>query len=123
MHDAGITPDLESALSFLGRLYRNTTGQGYINLFHINRSSGARATAWAQLDQLEELGAALLDFASHGDVWFGVAPRREQLTEGRRGGVSDCVSIPAFWLDIDIASDVHKLPGLPESYEHGRQLV
>ena len=120
------TPDLDAALDFLSLLYEHTADEGYVNVFHIDRQSGQRQTAWASLDGeigLRGLTTPLLDLAPRGDVWFGVAPRRAQLDSGRRGGVADCVGIPAFWLDIDVASDVHKLPGLPPSYELARQLV
>jgi putative DNA primase/helicase len=118
-----IGPDLEVAFDFLSQLYRHTTDEGYINLFHVDRDSGRRVTTWAPLDNLAALGEPLVEQTHRGNVWFGVAPRRAPLDEGRRGGVADCVSIPAFWVDIDVASEVHKLPGLPQSYEEARQLV
>jgi hypothetical protein len=121
-----VDPDLSSAFDFLSLLYEHTADEGFINLFHVDRQSGQRATAWAPLfDQggLAALGKPLMELAPRGDVWFGVAPRRLQLDAGRRGGVADCVSIPAFWVDIDITSDAHKLPNLPPSYDAARQLV
>jgi AAA domain-containing protein len=120
---AVLEPNMGAAFDFLTQLYSNTTDEGYVSLFHIDRQTGARATRWAALDGIEGLGESILGLAPRGDVWFGVAPRRAQLSEGRRGGVGDCVSIPAFWLDIDVASDVHKMPNLPQSYEEARQLV
>jgi hypothetical protein len=45
--------------------------------------------------------------ANDSDVWFGVATRREQLSDGRRGGAEDCVEIPGFWSDVDIAGPGH----------------
>jgi hypothetical protein len=94
-----------------------------LTLFSIDRQTGQRQTAWAPMSRIFTLESALGKLAPAGDVWFGVAPRERELTEGRRGGVSDCVSIPALWLDIDVASDVHRLPGLCPTFEHARQLA
>lgn len=116
-------PDLGITFAFLDQLFANTIDDGYINIFHVNRQSGERATRWAALDKLEALSEPLIELAPRGDVWVSVAPRRNQLDNGRRGGVADCVCIPAFWLDIDVASSVHRLPGLPKSYDEARRLV
>jgi AAA domain len=114
---------LGTAFDFLSHMYANTTDEGYINIFTVEHDSGQRRTAWAPLDNLHLLGEPISEFASRGDVWFGVAPRRAQLDAGRRGGVADCVSIPGLWVDVDVASDAHKLPGLPTSYEEARLLA
>ena len=121
-----IDVDLEMAFSFWAQLYERTTEPGEVNLFHIDRSTGQRYTAWASLDVDDNLGRLadpLLQWAGRGDIWYGVATRKSRLDHGRRGGVADCQGIPAFWLDIDVASEAHKLPNLPQSYEEARLLT
>ena len=118
-----IEPDVEAALSFLDHIYENASDEGWLNLFHIDKQTGNRVTTWAPIHEVAQWGNKLLEIAPRGDVWFSVAPRQEVLDEGRRGGVADCLNIPAFWLDLDVAGEVHKLPGLPKSYEEARQLV
>ena len=118
-----VEPKVELALDFLNRLYANTTDPGYITLFTVDHETGQRSTAWAPIDRLGDLSDAIMRFGSRGNTWFGVAPRRAQLDDGRRGGVSDCMSISAFWVDVDVASEAHKLPGLPKDFEEAKQLI
>jgi hypothetical protein len=122
-YHAIVEPDAKAAFDFLSALYANTNEDGWLNLFHVDKRTGNRVTVWRRLDDVQGLIGPMMELAPRGDTWFSVAPRREHLGEGKRGGVRDCVSIPALWLDVDIASDVHKLPGLPTSYEQGRQLA
>lgn len=117
------TPDVEVALGFLGNLYAASDGAGWLNLFGIDRRNGQRSTAWAQLANLEQLAGDITRLGSYGDLWFGVAPRSEQLDGGRRGGGAHCLSIPALWLDVDIAGAAHHAAGLPQSRQEAVQLV
>lgn len=123
LHGVGPEPDTRSAFDFLAKLYRHDEDDGWLTLFSIDRHTGQRQTAWAPLTRLFTLEPALRRLAPAGDVWFGVAPRERELSEGRRGGVTDCLSIPALWLDIDVANDVHKLPGLCPTYQMAQRLA
>lgn len=111
-----VEANTRTAFDFLAKLYRSVD-DGWLNLFAIDRATGQRQTAWTPLNRLHGLEPAVRDFGARGDVWFGVAPRVERLEDGRRGGVADCLSIPALWLDIDVASDAHKLPGLCPTFD------
>ena len=116
-------PDVEAALAFLGRLYAACDDDGWVNLFGINRTSGQRSTAWAQIGDLGALRPHIERMGALGDVWFGVAPRGQWLGEGQRGGTLHCLSIPALWLDVDIAGPYHARAGLPQTKEAGVALV
>ena len=114
--------DATQALAWLGWLYRSTAS-GWLTLFGVDATSGTRRTAWTPVDHPEALADTMATLAERGDLWFGVAPRRERLDNGQRGGVADCLSIPAFWLDVDIAGEGHKLPGLPADINAAVDLV
>lgn len=116
-------PDVETALRFLGSLYASTDPSGWLNLFAIDRRNGQRSTAWVQLGNLSQLGSEIERLGWYGDLWFGVAPRSERLDGGRRGGGAHCLSIPALWLDVDIAGIAHHAAGLPQSRQEAVQLV
>lgn len=87
---------------------------GYVTLFSIDRTPNrGRHTDWFTVDDVAGITDAAGNIADR-DVWFGVATRREPLPYGARGGDTDCLAIPAVWLDIDIAGpnhqDQYKLP-------------
>lgn len=114
--------NVAKSLEWLAMLYGRTEA-GWINLFSVEKATGRRRVEWAPADNLKALGPAIEDMGARGDVWFGAAPRAERLDNGARGGVSTCDSIPAFWLDIDIAGPAHKLPGLPRDKQEGIELI
>src|SRR5215469_13769119 len=86
---------------------------GWVNLFSVEAEAGRRHVEWAPVDNLKALGPSIERLGEKGDLWFGVAPRLNRLDGGARGGISECESIPALWLDIDIAGPAHRLPNLP----------
>lgn len=118
-----IEPDIEVALSFLKFLFAAAMTDGYINVFTVEHQSGQRRTAWAPVDGIEKLRQPIWDFAYRGDVWFGCALRREVLPNGQRGGLKDCLGIPALWLDVDVNGPGHRTSGLAQSYEEARLLI
>jgi AAA domain len=119
------TINADVAIGWLRSIYQRSQlghADSWVTLFGVDRQ-GHRAVAWAQLNDLDSLHGAINRMAAAGDLWFGVAPRRERLGAGQRGKVVDCVAIPALWLDVDVAGDNHKLPGLPADYEAAIALV
>ena len=104
--------DVALASRWLAMLYGRTEA-GWINLFGLEKATGRRRTGWAPVDNLAALGPVIEELGAVGDVWFGAAPRSERLEGGARGGVHLCTSIPALWLDIDLAGPAHKIPKLP----------
>jgi hypothetical protein len=98
---------------FLESLYSHFD-DGYLTLFSIDRSANrGRHTNWFDVNDIAGITAAA-DGMPDRDVWFGLATRSQPLPYGARGGDTDCVAIPAMWLDIDIAGpnhqDQYKLP-------------
>lgn len=49
------------------------------------------------------------------DVYVGLATRRPGLLQNQRGKVADCVSLKAFWLDVDREGPGHKATNLPKT--------
>ena len=118
----GPTPDVDRAIDWLEHLY-SATDEGWVNLFSVHATTGARRVEWAPVGELWRLSTAVKKLGATGDVWFGVAPRLERLESGARGGAAMCASIPALWLDVDIAGPAHKLPNLPADLAAARGLV
>ena len=104
---------------FLAELY-HYLDEGWLTLFTLDRTTGARRTTWvsaeAPTDLLEHLDPALC-------CWFGVATRAERLADGRRGGAADCVAVPALWLDIDVAGPNHAAANLPPTLDDAHKLL
>jgi hypothetical protein len=115
--------DVALALDFLRALYVFTPPRGWLNLFSVDHSTGERSVGWAPLSDLERLVPYIEHLGARGDVWFGVAPRRERLDGGRRGGTDDCLSIPGVWLDVDVAGPGHKSDRLPRTVDDARRLL
>ena len=78
-----------TAASFLDHLYAHTD-TGWLNLFSVDRATGEKPTRWTEIGDTDTAAAQAAELATTGCVWFGVAPRAERLTGGRRGGAADC---------------------------------
>ena len=111
-----------TAASFLNHLYAYTD-TGWLTLFSVDRTTGEKPTRWTEIGETDAAAQQAAELATTGCVWFGVAPRAERLTGGRRGGASDCLTIPALWLDIDIRSDAHASEQLPETLDDALALL
>lgn len=108
---------------FIDTLYQHFD-DGYLTLFSIDRTANrGRHTDWFTVtDARKAVDAALA--MSDRDVWFGVATRHQPLPDGARGGDTDCVAIPAVWLDIDIAGPNHKDQyKLPVDIDQARKII
>jgi hypothetical protein len=106
---------------WLSHLYLHTD-QGWLTLFSVDRSTGEKITAWHRIIDHEWAADEATTLAEHGCVWFGVAPRERKLPNGKRGGAADCLTLPAMWVDIDIASPVHAADDLPTNIDEAMQL-
>ena len=106
---------------WLSHLYSHTD-QGWLTLFSVDRETGEKTTAWHRIIDHEWAADEATTLAKHGCVWFGVAPRERKLPNGKRGGASDCLTLPAMWVDIDIASPVHAADDLPTTVDEAMQL-
>jgi hypothetical protein len=115
--------DAALAVEFLRAWFACTPDHEWVMLFGIDRVTGERLTAWAPVSHIEWLTADIERMALRGDLWFGVATRRQRLHEGKRGGVADCGHLPGLYVDIDVESEGHKQPGLPPTMEEAIALA
>ncbi len=106
---------------WLSHLYSHTD-QGWLTLFSVDRYTGEKITAWHRIIDHQWAADEATTLAENGCVWFGVAPRERKLPNGKRGGASDCLTLPAMWVDIDIASPVHAADDLPTTVDEAMQL-
>lgn len=82
----------------------------------------SRVSIWTRQDRktrhlapsesaFEAMAAAL---APSSDVYVGLATRRPGLSPAQRGKINDCVSLGAFWLDVDRLGPGHAAQNLPK---------
>lgn len=114
-------PSLKDARSWLEYLYPESTS-GWLTLFAIDRTTGEKHTEWAQVTDAERLATRAVELAATCCVWFGVATRSERLG-AKRGGADHCDMVPALWLDVDIADEVHASDDLPADEAEARTII
>jgi hypothetical protein len=116
--------DAATAIEFLYELYRGTE-DGCLSIVGIEHHSGRIDVRWGSVADLASIKDHVDELAPARDVYFGVAPRRAQLSGNRRGGDADCQSIPALWVDVDIADQLrHRDNGkLPRSRVDAQALI
>jgi hypothetical protein len=107
---------------WLGHLY-DQTDTGWLTLFAVDRTTGERITKWHRIIDHDWAADEAAQLAETCCVWFGVAPRERKLPAGKRGGAGDCLTLPAMWLDIDIASTVHAADDLPPDMDAALELL
>ena len=112
----------QETADWLQHLYTHTD-TGWLTLFAINRQTGERHTRWHPIHHHQQAATDAHQLADQCCVWFGVAPRQQQLTNGKRGGHTDCLQIPALWVDIDIQSPAHTATNLPPNRDAAHQLL
>jgi hypothetical protein len=113
---------LNEAAEFLTGLYE-AAEDGWLTIW--SKSDSDSRTDWAKASEPLVAAAAAIGRAGDSNVWFGVATRREKLGQGRRGGIGDCLEMPALWADIDIAGPNHAVGDdvLPKTVEEALALV
>lgn len=57
------------------------------------------------------------------DIYFGVGLRKKNLGQWKRGNSETVITIPALWVDIDIAGESHKKTSLPPTLEAAIKLI
>lgn len=98
--------DPDAAEAWLDLLY-SEFDDGWLTLFSVDRTNGARHVDWFAVTNYTEVAERAVERAATCDVWHGVATRRERLPYGR-GGDADCAALPGLWLDVDIAGPGHR---------------
>ena len=113
--------DRGMAGAWLDYLYGNVE-DGWLTLFSIDRTTGQSYTDWFSVDELPKAATRAIGRSSTCCVWFGVATRAERLV-GKRGGAEHCDRVPALWVDVDVADDVHAAEGLPTDRAEAEQII
>lgn len=108
---------------FLGSLYEHFD-DGWLTLFSIDRTANrGRHTDWFKVADIDRMVALAADLTDR-DVWFGLATRSQPLPGEARGSDTDCVAIPAVWLDVDIAGPNHQDSyKLPTDIDQARKII
>lgn len=106
----------ETAEKFFSTLFGNNA-PGWITLWTRND----KKTFWFPADKPRDVISTVNNLSVNTDVYYGVGLRKEQ-TLGR-GTIEDILSIPALWLDIDIAGGSHKQLNLPGSLNEANDLL
>jgi putative DNA primase/helicase len=119
-----------SSVNFLTALYEHCD-PAWLSLFTIDRELAQNSVHWFRTDDRVDVAEFA---AAHADrcIWFGVATRRAHLGY-ERGGATDCLQVPALWLDLDVHDPIrHKTeqpkPGrepkvLPPDRDAARELL
>lgn len=108
---------------WLQELYANTPPDGWLTIW-ATPPKGPHRTLWAPLNDIAGLLSNAKGLRDTHSLYFGVAPRTERIAGNRRGKEHQCVSIPAFWVDIDIyIPGWHDDPNLPPTLDDAYTLL
>lgn len=113
--------DHNTTRAWLDYLYGHIES-GWLTLFAVDRTSENRYTDWFHIDDLDNAANRAIERSSTCCVWFGVATRTERLV-GKRGGAEYCAQVPALWIDVDVADDVHAAEELPANRDEAHAII
>ena len=83
--------------------------EGSYLLFEMN--PGQRRAYWYNSSTIDDMAARACDL--EGNVFFGVASRRQELGPHSRGGDAECLEVQALWGDFDWQGPNHRSESLP----------
>jgi hypothetical protein len=106
---------------FMARLYERAPKDQWLTLFSLD-ATRRPIVKWHRVGALDAFVDEAQALGAKGDVWYGVATRKEMLQVGR-GGAEDCALIPAIWVDIDVQGPGHKSSLLPPDLDAGYALL
>jgi hypothetical protein len=115
-----ISTDINARLDFLRHLYAGVD-DGWLAVSGDDGSS--MMTRWVSVSDIDRAADAIEKLVPTSDVFFGPATRRKALGSSKRGGIKDCVRVPALWLDVDIADPVHANGNLPKSKREAAEWI
>lgn len=111
------------ATSFLDSLHELSPRTEWLSAWCIDHDSGKRTTLWALVGDAATLVAEIDALPGRLSAYVGVATRKHPLPQGARGGIADCASIPALWVDIDVRGPNHVSLLLPPSMNAAYDLL
>lgn len=115
--------DTALATSFLADLHRTSPREEYLSGWCIDHDTGRRSTVWSLVREPDSLVSQIDELPGRISAYVGVATRKHPLPDGARGGVSDCASVPALWVDVDVRGPNHVSADLPPTLTAGLELV
>lgn len=115
--------DTALAISFLTELHEMSPPKEYLSGWCIDHDTGRRATVWSLVAEPESLVAQIDELPGRISAYVGVATRKHPLPDGARGGMTDCASAPALWLDVDVRGPNHVSGDLPPTMSAALALV
>lgn len=115
--------DTDLAISFLTDLHALSPPKEYLSSWCIDHDTGRSVTLWSHVGEPEDLVAQISALTGRISAYVGVATRKVPLPGGARGGMTDCASVPALWLDIDVRGPNHISRDLPPSMAAGLSLL
>ncbi|MBS3969647.1 MAG: DUF927 domain-containing protein [Clostridia bacterium] len=84
-----------------------------------------KKTRWYPVKDYQEALETSMKLATERscDIYFGVGLREKNLGQWKRGHSETVTTIPALWVDIDIAGESHKKTSLPPTLEAAVKLL
>lgn len=113
-----IGADKDAALSFLRDLF----GDGATGHMVIWTKQDKRSY-WFSADNYETAAIKATKLAVEHDCYFSVGLQEAMLGSNKRGTADTVCSIPGFWFDLDVKSDVHSQEKLPESVDVALEFI
>ena len=83
-----------------------------------------KKTRWYPVQSYEKALADVINAKDKAyDIYFGVGLRERNLGKWKRGNSETVTTIPALWVDIDIAGESHKKTSLPPTLDAAMKLI
>ena len=115
--------DTALATSFLEDLHEESPSSEWLSGWCIDHDTGRRSTVWSRVDEPDRLVGQISALTGRISAYVGVATRKAPLSDGARGGITDCASVPALWVDIDVRGPNHVSADLPPSLKAATALI
>lgn len=110
----------QTTTSFFYSLFGKLDSNHFISLWTLP----GRKSVHVPCPEYDHAAALAIGLKDEGyDVYFGVCPRSSDLGPHKRGDRSSISALPAFWVDIDMATGVHAAKNLPPDVEAAATLI
>jgi hypothetical protein len=115
--------DTDLATSFLEELHERSPRHEFLSAWCVDHDTGRRSTLWSTVGDPATLVKEIDALPGRLSAYVGVATRKYPLPDGARGGIADCASVPALWVDIDVRGPNHVSVLLPPTLDAAYGLV
>ena len=103
---------------FFEAMFANKPEDSYVIIWQTPLKTTRR---FKELDKLIDFVEKIKD--SPAEIYYGCGLQEKDHGERRRGKKQDIIGIPGFYIDIDIADEVHKSKNLPPTVDDAVKLV